>query len=404
MGTTAAPPASALDLQESLAAKPSAIDDDGLVTIHIIRPTVGKGRGNHKYTPEMLQENAHKFTGWKMYIDHQSPAAKKAQAGLPRSIRDMGGRIVESAWDPTVPAEGRYGQGAVVGKVRPVGVVKQLIEEDPELLEASIRAKATDVTPATENGEQVWVVEGIRDTPPGSVDWVSEGGAGGRVVADLIEALIDEADAPDPDDTPEGGDEVADLLEALRDEDSDASKAITDLVEAKVNERVDELKADHERELEEAREEGKREGTAEADRKIALTSMKEKAHDLIEAAALPEVISTRLKGDYALGSDGAPTPKLDVEDRLDDSDNVTKPAMDLLTEAVQADIDEQRELLAALNPAKVRGQGAGAEVEGGTASTAPGGYHREFLEEAGIDPEEAWDGKTPATATEEEND
>ena len=42
-----------LQLQESLASKPSGINPDGTVNIHIIRPTIGRGIGNHKYTADM---------------------------------------------------------------------------------------------------------------------------------------------------------------------------------------------------------------------------------------------------------------------------------------------------------------------------------------------------------------
>jgi hypothetical protein len=175
-----------LSLHEATASKPLAVDDDGNVLIHMIRPCVGRGKGRHVYEASMLEANASKFSGWRMYVNHQTQAERKAKAGLPRDVEQMGGRVLESYWDPTVPAEGRFGQGAVVGRVRPVPRVRDLIENDPELLETSINATATSVRPVTKDGQRAWLVEGIEDK--GTVDWVSEGGAGGKVVASLLEA------------------------------------------------------------------------------------------------------------------------------------------------------------------------------------------------------------------------
>jgi ribosomal protein S27AE len=210
--TTSRPPAEAFDLRESISLTEAAggaasiFDEDGLVPIHIMRPCVGKGKGRHLYEADMLQENAHKFTGWKMYVDHESEQARKAAGGLPRKTRDLGGRIVESYWDPNVPAdEARgFGQGAVIGKAKPVRYIRELIEDDPEILEASISAAATGVRPVVRGGQRAWLVEGIEDR--GSVDWVTEAGAGGRVAA-LIEAAYAEEDHELP------------LLESMSDED-----------------------------------------------------------------------------------------------------------------------------------------------------------------------------------------
>lgn len=394
-----APPKAALDLQEALASRPSAIDGEGNVLIHIIRPTVGLGKGRHKYPAEMLQENAEVFTGWRMHIDHESPEAKRARGHLPRSIQELGGRIMESWWDPTVPAAGRYEQGAVVGKVKPVGQVKMLIEEDPELLEASIRAKASGVRSDTENGEQVWVVEGIRRDPPGSVDWVSEGGAGGRV-ADLIEALVRDGDAEDPENHAEGGDEVSELLEALRDPESEVARAVTELAEAKAEEKVaeateqhekdlQEATAQHEYELREAREEAATEARDDVKR---LEGFKDKAHGLIEGAKLPEPLTKRLKGRFDLQESGDPTDALDAEDE------------ESLVEAVNAEIQEGRDLLAEVNPARVEGQGAG-KTDGDAASAAKPAdkpFHREWLEEAtGMDADEVWPTEMEITTSKE---
>src|SRR5262252_4192953 len=94
---------SGLDLEEATAREEQ--ERSKLVPVHILRPCLGKGRGRHIYEADMLQENAHKFAGWRQFIDHLSPEARRAAKGLPRSIRDLGGRIVESYWDGNVPAD-----------------------------------------------------------------------------------------------------------------------------------------------------------------------------------------------------------------------------------------------------------------------------------------------------------
>lgn len=370
-----------LELQEAIASRPSALQNDDTVLIHVIRPTIGQGLGRHKYTAEMLRENAEVFQGWKMYIDHQSPEAKKAAGGLPRSIHDLGGRILESWWDESVPAEGRFGQGAVVAKVKPVGQVKKLIEEDPELLEASIRAKATNVHEAVENGEQVWVVEGINSAPPGSVDWVTEGGAGGRV-ANLIEGLMSEVEELE---TEEGDTTVKQLEEALNDPESEVSKRFRQAVAQRTQFALEKQAERHAEELAEAkstelseavRAEIKAEVEAEHQRKIELRDMRDSAHSQIEEAKLPSKTAAKIKAEYEL-TDEVPSAKLDTD-------------FDALKSSVEEDIREAKELLAEVAPTRVEGQGP-SNVDGdGPTTPVAKPFFKEFLEEAGIDPEQAY--------------
>lgn len=178
-----------LALEEAESAE--AAERARMLPLHIMRPCTGKGRGRHVYEADMLRENAHVFTGWRQYIDHLSPEARRAAKGLPRSIRDLGGRIVESYWDGDVPADAAkgFGQGAVVGWSLPTPFIRELAENDHELVEASISANATGVQPTTRDGQRAWLVEGI--DPKGSVDYVTEAGAGGKVVA-LMESAYEE--------------------------------------------------------------------------------------------------------------------------------------------------------------------------------------------------------------------
>lgn len=404
-------PSSAYDLSEALASKPGVLAEDGTVLIHVIRPTIGQGQGRHKYTAEMLRENAEVFTGWKMYVDHQSSEARKAAGGLPRSIRDLGGRVMESWWDDSVPAEGRFGQGAVVARVKPVGQVKRLIEEDPQLLEASIRAKATDVYQDTEEGEPVWVVEGIQEKPPGSVDWVSEAGAGGRV-ADLIEGLVQESEAPegvteDEDEAttetegaaeaePKEDTSVEQLEEALRDPESGVSKAVRDLVESRSRRAVlaarRDMRTQMRKKLQEAEQRGEAAGRAaaeadakkEAEKAIRLRDLRDEAHRAITEAALPQKVADKLMADYEVGEDGSPSPKIATAAETGDE------AARTLKSSVENDLREAREIIAEVAPTRVEDQGPSDTDGEKSAAPVEKPFFQEFLEEAGIDPAQAY--------------
>jgi hypothetical protein len=195
-----------LQLRESATLAEGAVQPDGTLLMHLLRPCIGRGRGAHLYEASMLQRDAGVMAGWRMFVDHLSPEAQRKAGGMPRSVRDLGGRVIESWWDGTVPADPKkgFGRGAVMGKVRPVKFVREMVEDDPEIVESSINATATGVKPVVRDGRRVLLVEGI--APKGSVDWVTEAGAGGRVVS-LMEAAYGSPD-----------DEEAALLEAMTDE------------------------------------------------------------------------------------------------------------------------------------------------------------------------------------------
>lgn len=438
--TDTKPPAEAFSLRESISlteaiAGDSIFDEDGCVPIHIIRPGVGKGIGHHLYEADMLRRNADKFSGWKMYVDHESPAARKAAGGLPRSTRDLGGRIVEAEWDPTVPAdpEKGFGQGAVVAKAKPVPWIKELIENDPEILEASIAASATGVRPVVRGGQRVWLVEGIDDS--GSVDWVTEAGAGGRVAAlleavaseedqqemALLESLNDDellkyvqdnrpelklAEAGESDETTEGGAAVSDtpdtpvtpekLAEALSENPSVLVEALSKSAETQLF-----VSTLVESKLEEERETIRSEARADADRVFELHALRDEATELIRESKLPESWQRDLEDRFAI-KDRKPTSALDVVDDVDDEGKVTKSASEKLREAVQAEITRERERLAEVSPTRVRRQGPKAEgseelkegEERKPEDEQPKGeqpYWASVLQEAGVDPDKAYE-------------
>jgi hypothetical protein len=422
-----------LSLEEATAAEES--ERSKLLPIHILRPCLGKGKGRHLYEANMLQENAHKFSGWRQYIDHLSPEARKAAKGLPRSIRDLGGRIVESYWDGSVPADEKkgYDQGAVVGWSLPTPFIRELAENDPELVEASISANATGVQPIMRDGRRAWLVEGIEDR--GSVDWVTEAGAGGRVVAlmeaayeedgmSLLESMTDEefiayveevrphllteqSDGDAEDLADKGVDELEEMVarlmkrnpklsrgqaeamakQALKKSDGSPDTEEADmgaitpeaLQEALQSEDFrsvldpiveERVKALVETAVADERELIRAEARADADRQLELRDLRDTAHRQIAEAKLPEAFTSRTKALFEIKSSG-PTPALDVVDDVDDDGAVTKKAADKLQEAVTEAIQDQRDLLAAANPTAVRGQGPGTPVKRGEGEEEP---------------------------------
>lgn len=428
-----------LELHEAASLAPGQqTAEDGTVLLHIIRPTVGRGKGNHLYEADMLREHAHIFgphtrpdgttaPGWKMYLNHLSPQARKAMGGLPRDVRDLGGRIVESWWDPNVPAEGRYGQGAVVGRAKPTPFMRELIAEDPDIVEASISARATSVKPRQHEGKTVYVVEGIHDK--GSVDWVTEAGAGGKVVS-LLEAAMEEQEAaadlsnlsdpefleylrgerpqlaealgtpPAPEDNQEDDMGLTHemLTEALADETfaEVLDNHVKALVEEAVIEATSALPAAIAEVLEGEREVIRAEARADADRSLALRDMRDAAHEQINEALsrLPEDWRAEARSRFDLTESG-PTEGLDVVDEVNEDGEIVKTAREVLTESVSEEIARQRALYASANPARVRGQGTAVVTEDGEDAPAKqrdvkGTKYGSLLAEANIDPTTAW--------------
>jgi hypothetical protein len=419
----------ALNLTESgFPLQEGVLQPDGTVLIHIIRPGVGRGRGRHYYSPDVLRESAPKWAGVKMFANHLSRKAREALEGLPRPIEHLGGRIIESWWDENVPADDRFEQGAVVGKVKPTSMIRRLIEDDPELVETSINARATAVQVGTQKGQRVHVVEGIQEAEgkiAGSVDWVTDAGAGGKVVQMLTEGSYSEEDMEADLLAGLTNDEITsflrenrpELIEALSgsqgngngdggttppEEDDQVEitpdalrEALTDPENAKVlSEIVDPLV---EAKVEERSEEIIREASAELRREVQLRDLQEAAHEQIDEAKLPPLFAEKAKGRFAVKG-GSPTALLDVWPDVDSDGNTVKSAEDKLTEAVEEVVSEMRELAGSVRPTLVRGQGAhGAVRDGGGEGGGSGDEDknrrvdselRESFEQAGFSKEE----------------
>lgn len=176
----------------------------------VIRPCISRGRRLRGFAPiyeaSMLSESAAVFSGWPMYADHLTEQIKEAiheqlveelgearvhqldlqlrEAG--RSIKDLGGRILKSWYDPELvteaDAEHGYRKGGVVADVVPQPFILEMLEADPGILNVSINAWPTKVrvgTASWDKSKRGAVVEGISGKPMGSVDFVFRGGAGG---------------------------------------------------------------------------------------------------------------------------------------------------------------------------------------------------------------------------------
>jgi hypothetical protein len=292
-----------------------------------------------------------------------------------------------------------------VARVKPFGLVEQIIEHDPEVMEASISATATGVKPSTKDGKRVWLVEGIE--PKGSVDWVTEAGAGGRVVSlmealydkelestmDLLEAMTDDQvreylaehrpelklqEAPAEPVAPTTGAELTD-------------EQITGLLQR--TEVQDFLRGMTEAAVEDAlAEQGPRiaaETRQHSDRQIRIRELREDAHTQIDGSKLPEPIRVELKRRFDIQENGEATAALDVVAELED-ERVVKTDREVLRESVEEEIKHQRELVASLSPTRVTGQGAVTDPDKPRERTLAGSYAGQFLQEAGINADEAY--------------
>lgn len=422
-------------LRESLAPlTEGALQSDGSVLVHIIRPGVGTGKGTHIYPREVLRRDAHVFTGAKMYMNHLSETKRKELGSLPRGPQDLGGHVVESWWDDDVPADDRFEQGAVVARVKPTRFMRELIEDVPEAVAVSINTDATSVRPTSHQGRKAMLVEGIQ--PPtkiagGSVDWVTDAGCGGRLAAlreshhDLEkEDLMAEFDSmPDEDLAAYLREERPELLEALgltaEGEGGTPPKKTTE------EETVPEITADALREAL-ATDEGRKllveaarplilaevaerladesddraaEGREVARRQIELRDLAVLAGQLVEAdRVLPRPHKDRIRAMFELSESGDASPRLKATfPDFDGEGVVTKTAREKLEEAVQEQIREHRLLHAASNPTTVRtpqaaaarkepveGEAVAEVVDGETTEHAAPALVESFFSEIGV--------------------
>lgn len=359
--------------------------------LQIIRPCVGQGKGRRYYSPEMLESHAGVFTGARMFRNHLTSKQRQDLEGLPRPVEHLGGRIIESWWDGEVQADSRFERGGVYGFVKPVRMIRELLDDDSDLVEASISALATSVRAGERNGQKVAIVEGIRKRPI-SVDWVTEAGAAGRVLQEAAEEEEAVLESMTDDEVKEYLEEKRPgLLEALQS--SEPTTKEGDVPPTITPEIISEALAsdDGKRQIAEAVEEAlsnyqppevdeealKRlvvqesqarvdlariEARGDLDRKIELRDLRDEAKRLVEAAQLHPSLAAQIEAKYALDESGEPTPALDIAPDLDDDGNITKRPKEKLAEALNDEIESARKLAKELSPpTRVRGQGGGSQ-------------------------------------------
>jgi hypothetical protein len=196
----------------------------------VIRPCQSKGKAikgfQPIYEPRMLAENAGVFSGWRMYMDHVAEEIAEAFAEFlqekGRSSKELGGRLLKTWYDPELSLESDeengFRKGGVVGELIPYKIVREMMEEDPFALAVSINAWPTGARigrPSWDTTKKGAVIEGIRSTPQGSVDFVPRAGAGGGFLTEhatpaqvasavsLLESAYSASRDADPDDADE---------------------------------------------------------------------------------------------------------------------------------------------------------------------------------------------------------
>lgn len=374
------------------------------VVIDLIKAGFGNRRDNHYYGREILESHFQDFQGAKMYVDHLDPEAVKRLNGMPRSVRDLGGRITETWMD-----QDAAGNPVVRGRAKIAQPwLWELIENDPELLGVSINAWGKS-KPGTVEGRQARIVEGIAKV--GSVDWVTEAGAGGKVVSlveaqlneeedsnmglsdlsverlkeerpDLISELLDdllaEAEDYEQDEEAEGEEPEASetspsdapQADADEDDDDDADSGLTEseinsLVEVRALEIARErLDAAVEAAIEVVRgkyEEALEEQSAEFERQLAIRDQRIISARMIEEAGFKKPTEQALKEEFFDSY---------FEAEYDEDGLEVKSAEDVLTDAVSSAIARKREELSAYTEARVTGageSGSGARLTEGQA-------------------------------------
>jgi hypothetical protein len=272
-----------------------------------------------------------------------------------------------------------------------------MLDDDPDLIESSINALATSLRPERRGGRTVSVVEGIRPKPR-SVDWVTEGGAGGRVLREsaheqeeavlesmrdeeieeylererpgLLEALRDpDGDGSGNGNRPHEEDQVPEqitpeaLTEALADEETrDALiEALRPHISVEVPEgfvRADEVESLVESKMADRSDLLRIEARGDLERQIELRDLRDKATTLVESAKLHPRLAARITEKFSLSETGEPSADLAViESEYDSDGNLVKGAMEALTEAVTAEVEDAREIMGSLRPTRVKGAG-----------------------------------------------
>lgn len=384
---------------------------DGTVDIVIARPCAGRGSAGHIFEAAMLEREHPKMRGLSIFVNHDSPVARKARAGLPRSPSELGGVIRETYFDPafTTPDDAKfdYGPGAPIGRCVLTDEMEALVRKIPEAVKASMNMQATGVHRGDWNGKKGWVVEGFEDDKETqSFDLVTAAGAGGRVRS-VLEALHNPAD-----DLPFGDEELD--MSGMTVQEALETPEVKGHIELKIQEGLAAQAAAQAISIQEAVTAAVEETRAsirdevrdELGQDAKWGRLNAAALKIIESLKLPASAKDKLRHDYRLiegHSDDdpvTPAPALSIIEAVMDGDIVTKPAKDVLREAIEEDAKALRLILREALPTVPFTPGGGGE-DGAPPAAKFGGENAAWVKHCrdhGMDPSR-FGAPAPVTAT-----
>lgn len=177
--------AAATDVEEAIAGEYLPISEakmaDGKMRVRVIAP----GQGSSGFYPqEVLRRDGPKVfvKGTKMYADH--PTESEGKARPERSIRDIVGTLTE---DATYEESGPAGPG-LYADINVMPEWRDRVEALAPHIGVSIRTRGSARMDVVE-GKRCKVIESLERTPFTSVDFVTEPGAGGRILNELYESV-----------------------------------------------------------------------------------------------------------------------------------------------------------------------------------------------------------------------
>ena len=364
----------------------AAVLDGNEVEITIIEAGVNRS-GLRTYPAQVLKKSADKFSGLKMYVDHDTTRDARKREGMPRSVRDIGGVITESWWDEK--SQSIKGRATVVK-----GWLMEIIKTAPDAMGVSINANAR-MRPKRVGRKTMAVVENF--TKYKSVDFVSVPGAGGKIHK-VLESYMEEdlmaLDNVNMEDLKEHRPDLLDeIKEGLRD---DLKEEITTEVKEAMAKEQETEDTPSEEEIEARVAEAVKEAEEAVDERIAEAVKEREAelkaeHDLerqerenativeeeLAEAKLPE----KSKESIAKSFEGV---TYEVKESKDDNDEViTVSPEEQLREAVQARVKERREEIAeAAGSGMIKGMGDTGDGKNAQVETPT---HDQLMHNLGLD-------------------
>ena len=299
---------------------PSGLNVDAIVKI--IRPGPGNMRDRFYYTQEAIESSIDVFSGKKMYKNHLTKSQEQANGGQPRSVDDWVATMKEIWVDESGNALGgiTFVDDDFFAKAK----------KGKDDLGVSVRGRVR-ARPGSVNGESYNVVESF--TYGGSVDFVTEAGAGGGFVSIAESEILENNMDPENmtldqllDANPQAFTEYADRLatesEANKDDEVDGDEVATESGHSHIS--LEDVKAL----ITEAVE-----GAMEKVKQNELANNKMILNKMLSESDLPKATQARLARELHDVS-------FDAVEATEDTP--AKTGLELFTEAVNAAMDEAR--------------------------------------------------------------